>query len=50
MNIIRHIHEAEKRVRHKKAKSRINPYPLLGVVLVILLALLTYGGLFLFLF
>lgn len=51
MNIIRQVQEADKRVRQKKAKAktRVNLYPLLGIVLAIVLAVLTYGGLFLFL-
>ena len=48
MNIIRQV-QADRRVRHRKAKSRVNLYPLLGIVLAVLLAVLTYGGLFLFL-
>lgn len=50
MNIIRQVQEADKRVRGKKPRSRFNPYPLLGIVLAIVLAVLTYGGLFAFLF
>jgi biopolymer transport protein ExbD len=50
MNIIRQVHEADKRVRRRKTKSRINLYPLLGILLAIVLAVLTYGGLFAFLF
>ena len=50
MNVIRPAQESRKRVKHgQPRKSRFNLYPLLGIVLVILLALLTYGGLFLFL-
>ena len=50
MNIIRQAQETDKRVRRRKAKSRLNLYPLLGIVLAIVLAVLTYGGLFAFLF
>jgi hypothetical protein len=50
MNIIRQVHEADKRARRRKPKSRLNLYPLLGIVLAIVLAVLTYGGLFAFLF
>lgn len=50
MNIIRQVQEADKRVRGRKTKSRLNLYPLLGIVLAIVLAVLTYGALFAFLF
>lgn len=50
MNIIRQVQEAEKRVRRRKPRSRLNLYPLLGIVLAIVLAALTYGVLFAFLF
>ena len=49
MNITRPAQEARKRAKHGQRKSRLDLYPMLGIVLVILLALLTYGGLFLFL-
>lgn len=49
MNITRAAQEARKHARHGQRKSRLDLYPLLGIVLVILFALLTYGGLFLFL-
>jgi len=47
MNISRPAQEARKRIKQGQRKSRLDPYPLLGIALVILLALLTYGGLFL---
>lgn len=50
MNIIRQAQETDKRARRRKGKSRIDLYPLLGIVLAVVLAVLTYGGLFAFLF
>lgn len=38
----RHIERAER----PASRSRINAYPLLGILLVILLAMLAYGSLF----
>ncbi len=53
MNISRTAKSAKKRTGHTEQpaprKTRIDPYPLLGIALVILLAVLTYGGLLLFL-
>ena len=50
MNMIKQVQEAERRIRRRKPKSRLNLYPVLGIVLAIVLAVLTYGGLFALLF
>jgi len=49
MHIIRPARFGSKRAQHAKGKSRLNLYPLLGILLVIVFAALTYGGLYFFL-
>ncbi|QOY93513.1 hypothetical protein IM543_18440 [Massilia sp. UMI-21] len=45
-HIQRHIQRHNKRARRRSSRSRIAVYPLLGILLVILLAVLAYGSLF----
>ncbi|MFC0253277.1 hypothetical protein [Massilia consociata] len=52
MTTVRPVEEAHQKAHHpakvEKKRSLFNIYPLLGVVLVLVTALLTYGGLLLF--